>query len=232
TVYPAYYNIAGRAINFSSLIRWDAEKRRTYADVSMPVEKRADRVVHFFVDGRNENWNLSQTPSGLIASVSDLNLRRLEAGIEFRFVQNGNWSWTAGSAVIGRRFQNVTAGLIASAKTFFTNGTSLDSWVGARRSLLRVPERRFKLEGKSEVHFGRGFKEALGPFGKVGGALEGEWLRHSRGEDDALHFRIRSASVFGTVPLDQLYELGLDRDSEIWLRGHKATIGGKKGPAP
>ena len=32
--------------------------------------------------------------------------------------------------------------------------------------------------------------------------------------------------------MDQLYELGLDRDSPLWLRGHGATIDGRKGRAP
>ncbi len=34
------------------------------------------------------------------------------------------------------------------------------------------------------------------------------------------------------MPLDQLFELGLDRDSELWLRGHSATTDGRKGRAP
>ena len=38
--------------------------------------------------------------------------------------------------------------------------------------------------------------------------------------------------MFGDVPLDQLFELGLDRDSSLWLRGHGATTDGKKGRAP
>jgi len=64
TIYPEWYNIADRAINFSSLVRWDAQKRRVFASLSSPIERRADRVVSVFVDARDENWNLSQTFSG------------------------------------------------------------------------------------------------------------------------------------------------------------------------
>ncbi|MBS1865507.1 MAG: hypothetical protein JSS69_06265, partial [Acidobacteria bacterium] len=48
TVYPEWYNLGERAINFSSLVRWDAQKRRVFAEISSPVEGRADRVVSFF----------------------------------------------------------------------------------------------------------------------------------------------------------------------------------------
>jgi len=232
TAYPEWYNLGGRAINFSSLVRWDSEKRRVFASLSSPVEGRADRVVSFFVDARNENWNLADTFSGSLSPITDLNLRRLEAGTELRFVVNGSWSWRAGAGVIGRRFQNVNANLSANAAPFFTNSTSMEAWLGSERLLWRVPERRLTVTGSLESRFGRGFKESLGPFGSIGGSIRADWLPHAKGEDDAIHADIRSANLFGTVPLDQLFELGLDRDSTLWLRGHGATTGGRKGRAP
>ncbi|HJZ65885.1 MAG TPA: hypothetical protein VKD70_16275 [Candidatus Acidoferrum sp.] len=231
TVYPEWFNIGARALNFSSLVRWDSQKRRVFASVETPVEGRTDRVASLFVDARNENWNLSQSFSGL-APIADLNLRRIEGGGALRFVVNGNWSWSAGAGVIGRRFQNIVTGLTPTSAPFFTSGTSMEAWLETKRTLSRVPERRFKLEGGAETRFGRGFKDSLGPFGSLGGSLRGTWLPHARGENDAVQFQIRGANMFGVVPLDQLYELGLDRDSPLWMRGHAATIDGKKGRAP
>src|SRR5262249_24148808 len=121
TVYPEWLNFGGGAVNFSSLVRWDSEKRRVFASVETPIESRADRVASFFVDARNENWNLSQTFFGSSSPITDLNVRRIEGGGVLRFVVNGNWSWTAGAGVIGRRFQNVSASLAANAVPFFTN---------------------------------------------------------------------------------------------------------------
>jgi len=232
TVYPEWFNIGGRAVNFSSLVRWDSEKRRVFASVETPVEGRADRVAGIFLDARNENWNLSQIFFGSSSPIADLNLRRIEGGGELRFVMNGNWSWSAGAGVIGRRFQNVGTGLTPAAAPFFANSTSMEARLEAKRKLWRVPERRFDVEGEAESRFGRGFKDALGPFGSLGGSLRGTWLPHARGENDAVRFQIRGANMFGDVPLDQLYEVGLDRDSPLWLRGHGATIDGKKGRAP
>jgi len=232
TVYPEWYDIGGRAINFSSMARWDSQKRRASASLTFPIGHQSDRVVAISVDGRDENWNLSQTFTGTASPITDLNLRRIEAAVELRSVVNGNWSWTAGAGVIARSFVNGDANASLAGAPFFTNSTSLEASVSVKRAMIRVPERRFTVTGSVESHFGRGFKESLGPFGSAGGSLHAEWLPHAKGEDDAIHVSVRGADLFGNVALDQLFELGLDRDSPLWLRGHGATTDGRKGRAP
>ena len=232
TVYPEWYNIGHRAINFASMVRWDSQKRRAYASLTVPIGHEADRVVEIFVDGRDENWNLSQTFSGSTAPITDLNLRRIEAGIELHSVVNGNWSWTAGAGVVGRSFRNGDMTASVGGSPFFTSSTSLEASAGVKRAIWMVPERRFTLTGSLESRFGRGFKGNLGPFGSAGGSIRADWLPHAKGEADAFHLNVRGSNLFGSVPLDQLFELGLDRDSELWLRGHGATTDGRKGRAP
>ncbi len=39
TVYPEYYNLRHSAMNFTSLIRWDAQKRRAAVSLSFPLEQ-------------------------------------------------------------------------------------------------------------------------------------------------------------------------------------------------
>ena len=232
TVYPEWYNIGHRAVNFRSMVRWDSQKRRAYASLTVPTGREADRVVEIFVDGRDENWNLSQTFSGSAAPITDLNLRRIEAGIKLHAVVNGNWSWTAGAGVTGRSFKNGDTTASVSGSPFFTSSTSLEASADVKRAIWRVPERRFTLTGSLESRFGRGFKDNLGPFGSTGGSLRADWFPHAKGEADAFHSSVRASNLFGSVPLDQLFELGLDRDSELWLRGHGATTDGRKGRAP
>jgi len=82
---------------------------------------------------------------------------------------NGNWSWNAGAGVIGRKFLNEGTSLTSAACAIFTSSTSMEAWLGVDRTLLRVPERRFKLQGSAESRFGRGFKDELGPFGTLAG---------------------------------------------------------------
>jgi hypothetical protein len=58
TVYPEYFNFHGAAINFTSMLRWDTEKRRATAAVSGPLRGNPKHRYSFNVDLRNENWNI------------------------------------------------------------------------------------------------------------------------------------------------------------------------------
>jgi len=130
--------------------------------------------------------------SGLLSPVTDLNLRRLEGGAELRFVANGNWNWTAGAGVIGRKISK-RKHWVAGECCFFLHKQYFDgSLAGNRPHTLRVPERRFNLQGSFESRFGRGFKDQLGPFGSLGGTVRGKWMPHARGDDDLVQFRIRT----------------------------------------
>lgn len=232
TIFPSYTNIAGQAANFDSLVRWDPEKRRVGVDFSTPFFHDPSKRLTVFFDARNENWNLSQTFSGSAAPLSDLNMRRLAGGAEFHSVPNGWWDWTIGLEGVSRSFRNTGSQLTPSAEPFFTDSGSLDTWVGVHRSLLRFPERRFTLDGSTEARIGRGFAADLGLFARIGGSLAARWLPQARGGDYALSFDLKSAATFGDVPLDELFQLGVERDNNLWLRGHPGTIDGRKGGAP
>jgi hypothetical protein len=231
TVYPSWYGIHNEAINFDSLVRWDDQKRRIAASLEFPLFRDPSRRFQLFFDTRNENWNLSSSffPA---APITDLNLRRFAGGVEFHQVESGWWDWTAGVEAVSREFRNLPSALPSSATPFFAAGTSLDANLRLHRWLLRVPERRFTLDGSGEVRGGRTYSTSLGAFGSLKGDLTAHWLPKARGDDFEFTTRLRAADTFGDVPLDMLYELGVERDNDLWLRGHDATTGGRKGAAP
>ncbi len=232
TVYPSWYNISGDAVNFNGLARWDDQKRRAYAEISFPPPERPGQRIRFFLDARNENWNLAKTFSGSSAPLTNLNLRRLAAGAEFRTVMGARSSWLAGAQIITRRFRNTPTPANPAAAQFFTNGTSLDVWTRAERSILRIPEHRLTVEAAASAEFGRGFTHPLGRFGGLGGDVQARWLPRASGDDDELIVRLRAADMLGRVPLDQLFQLGVERDNDLWLRGHSGLEAGRKGNAP
>jgi hypothetical protein len=232
TVFPSWYGIGGQAINFDSLARWDSEKRKFAANVEFPLFRQPSKRVRVFFDARNENWNLSNSFFGGTAPNTVLNLRRFSGGAEVHLVEGGWWAWTAGVQAVSREFRNVPAGLPSGAALFFANSRSVDAWTGVRRWLLRIPERRFTLEGTAEVRGGRTYAAGLGAFGSLNGGLTAHWLPQARGEDFELVSRLRSGDTFGDVPLDFLYELGVERDNDLWMRGHDGTVDGQKGNAP
>jgi tetratricopeptide (TPR) repeat protein len=232
TVYPEYYNLGHAAVNFTSLARWDSEKRRFAGTLSTPLYHDPSLRLQFYFDVRNENWNLSQTFFGSGAPVADLNMRRAAGGAEFRSVENGLWSWNAGFEVAHRSFQNFAGQTSTADKPFFTDSTSLASWLGVQRSVLRVPERRFTLDSDAELRAGRNFATGLGPFATLRGSLRARWLPRATGDDYEMQAQVRAGTTVGEVPLDELFQLGIERDNDLWLRGHAGTLNGRKGAAP
>ena len=232
TVFPAWYGIRGEAVNFDSLARWDDQKRRIAANLEFPLFHQPARKLRLFFDARNENWNLSGSFLAPGPAITDLNVKRYAGGAEFRQVESGWWDWSAGVEVISRQFANAPAVLPTAATPFFANSRSLDAWLGAHRWLIRIPERRLTLEGSGEVRGGRGYATSLGAYGSLQGNLTARWLPKATGDDFEFITRLRGADTFGDVPLDMLYELGVERDNDLWMRGHDATTGGRKGAAP
>jgi len=232
TVYPEFYNLGHEAVNVTSLARWDSEKRRVSLAVSLPVYGDPSLRLRVYADGRNENWNLTRTFFGAGTTLSDVNLRRVAAGAEFRSVVNGKWNWSGGAEIARCNFRNLSDPLSSSERPFFTATTSLAGWLGAGRSLLRVPEHRFTLDTTAELRAGREFANGLGPFGSLRGSLLAHWLPQAQGDDYEMQTRIRAGGTAGKVTIDELFQLGIERDNDLWLRGHAGTTDGRKGAAP
>ena len=232
TVYPSYYGMAGEAINFASLLRWDSEKRRASATLEFPLFCEPSRRLRLFFDARDENWNLTETFFAPATPVRFVNLQRFQGGAELHLVESGWWDWTAGVEAVSREFRGLTAPPPASAAPFFTGGTGLDAWMNLHRRLLRRPERRFTIEGSGEVRGGRNYRTGLGGFGDVKGDVTARWLPEARGDDYEFLTRLAGGHTFGDVPLDMLYQLGVERDNDLSMRGHAGTTDGQKGRAP
>lgn len=165
TVYPQVYNLGHDAVNVTSSLRWDSEKRRASADISAPLMHDSKLRLRIYFDGRNENWNLTHTFLVGGPSLSDLNLRREAGGAELRWVVNGRWSWSTGIEIANRSFRNLTTQAAVAGRSFFSDGSSLAHWARVDRSLLRLPEQRFTIGGSAEGRIGREFANGLGSFG-------------------------------------------------------------------
>jgi tetratricopeptide (TPR) repeat protein len=232
TVYPEFYNLGRDAMNLTSLARWDSEKRRISLSLSMPIYGDPGLRLRFYADARNENWNLSQTFLGVGAPLTDLNMRRAAAGVEVHAVMNGRTSWSAGAEIANRNFRNLSGLTLPAEHTFFTNANSVAGWLGIQQTLLFAPDRRFTLDSSAEARAGREFADSLGPFATLRGSLRADWLPRARGDDYETQARIRAGAIAGKATLDELFELGIERDNDLWLRGHAGTLDGRKGAAP
>jgi tetratricopeptide (TPR) repeat protein len=232
TVYPEYYDLGHRAVNVTSLLRWDSQKRRAYVSLSTPLLDDPRLRLQVYFDGRNENWNLANTFFGAGAPLGDLKVRRVAGGAELREVVNGRWSWSTGLEIASREFRNLAGHPSGPETPFFSDGDSLAYGARAERSLIRFPDRRFTLDSSAEARIGREFVNNVGSFGTVRGGLKADWLPQAKGDDYEMQTQIRGGETFGQVPFDELFQLGVERDNDLWLRGTPGTSGGRKGAAP
>jgi tetratricopeptide (TPR) repeat protein len=228
---PEYYNLHGSAINLRSYFRWDQNKRRVWASIGMPVEGNPSWRFRLFADARNENWNLSNTFRGVTAPLAGLNMESIEFGPELRRVESGRWTWQARLFYGYRRFRDVQ-NVVPSAEYFFTDGSSLEYHMSTAYQLLRFPEKRLTLTTSAQGSLGKNFAAGFGVFGGMEGSAKMTWFPEPSGEDYQTTVQLRAGRVFGEVTLDQLYELGIEHDNNLWVRGIPGTKHGLKGNGP
>lgn len=231
TVYPEFYNLNGAGLNSRSLLRWDDQKRRITTELAAPLFDNPALRYRVYFDARDENWNVTQSLFPSAPANARFNLERAAAGAELRFIESGRWQWTMGAEYTDRLYRT-RIGIPAQAAPFFTGGSSIALLSTVQRSLIRFPERRFTLESGITGEVGTFFDRPLGRYGRLQASLEGEWYPQSQGEDYRLLGRIRAGGTFGQVPLDDLFVLGFDRDTSLWMRGYPALYHGQKGNAP
>lgn len=231
TIYPQYYNFGRAARNFDSLFRWDDNKRRLYASYTEPLGGDPRWRLEMHADARNENWNISQTFLGATPPLLDLNLEKIEAGTQLRSVESGRWSWDAGLFYAYRRFRNAT-GITTAAAPFFTDGGSLEYRADVKYEFLDLPEKRITVDSAAYGSFGKNFARGLGAIGSSEGLVKLSWYPEASGDDYETSLQMRAGGIFGHVTLDQLYQLGIERENDLWLHGIAGTRGGRKGTAP
>jgi hypothetical protein len=152
-------------------------------------------------------------------------------GAELQSIPSGLWNWSAGIVYSNRRLRNLQE-LSTQAAAFFTNGGSLSYRVRVERFLIRLPERRLTLDSSVTADVGAFFQSPLGRYGRLRGELNSRLLPNSRGDDFETHATLRAGRTFGGVPFDELFVLGFDRDTDLWMRGHSGLANSEKGGAP
>ena len=231
TIYPEWYNLRHSATNFLSLARWDAEKRRAFAELSGPLARNPKWRYRFSADARDENWDLSTTLYGSGSPPSGLKVRNVEAGAGIESVESGRWSWRTGLDLSDREFGNLGP-TTSQSRPFFTDGFALKYGAGLDAHVLRIPTKRLTLDSGASGQLGKMVVRSFDPFAKVESTVTAHWLPESRGDDYETTARFRAGKTFGQTPLDELFILGLERDNDLWLRAHIGTRAGRKGSAP
>lgn len=84
----------------------------------------------------------------------------------------------------------------------------------------------------ASTQVGRIWSRPSQAFAKFQGSFETHWFPQASGDDYEMQGRIRAGKTFGEITFDELFVLGVERDNDLWLRGHSGTRDGRKGSAP
>jgi hypothetical protein len=231
TLYPEYFNVGGSAINVNSLVRWDTQKRRLTAALSGPLHANPRWRYQLGFDLRNENWDIRESFTGPSPSLGSLNLRRESAGAEIESFNSGRWGWSAGAEFSHRDYRSVVAGS-ALGSGLLLEGAQLKQLARVHYLVFRAPEHRFEINTEAASQIARIWSQPAQAFAKLQGSAESRWLPQMQGDDYETQVRISGGGTTGQPPFDELYILGMERDNDLWLRGHVGTRDGRKGSAP
>ena len=215
TVEPELRDIGGSGSNWTSLVRWDAQKRRAATELAGPLMHNAKWRYRWYADARSETWNTG--------GLEDFRLRKMATGAEFEAIPNGTVTWRSGFEVSSRDLANLTE---------FRGGTAVTYRAGLTYQVLDTPEKRFTLGSNATWELGRMVSGARDLYSRAQITLTARWMPLARGEDYAVKTRISAGTAQGSTPVDELFLLGIERDNDLWLRGHAGTIEGKKGSEP
>jgi hypothetical protein len=213
-----WINIEQSAARLTSLWRWDSNKRRIGVSYRAPLRSGAYAV---WTDLRNEKWDLNRVE--ISSGVTSVRSAALGGAIEFDL---GGGTWTPSAHLSRHTFLN------GGSQMWFANSTI---WEIRNRFTLprwRYPERRVHLDTSLTLRTGRVFSRASSRL--IGAELDvaAHWLPQARGDIYAIRGRLRGAALSGRLPIDQLYTTAMERDNDLWLRGHAGTRNGRKGNAP
>jgi len=231
TIYPEYFNIGGSAINITSLVRWDAQKRRVDAELSAPFHANPRWRYRFSVDLRNENWDIRESFTGPSPSLGSLNLRReaFFAGIDS--FNSGRWGWSAAAEFSHRDYRSVFPGTTLTP-ALLLEGAQLKQVSRIHYRAFDAPEHRLTVSAGATSEIGRIWSQPAHAFAKLQGNARSRWYPQMQGDDYETSIDVRGGGTAGQPPFDELFQLGMERDNDLWLRGHVGTRDGRKGSAP
>lgn len=229
TIYPSYFNLGGSATNIESLLRWDAQKRRAWVQVSAPLRYLPRWRWQLSFDGRDENWAIRPSSTG--PAQASLKLRRETFTGSLVSFQSGRMEWSTGGELSHRDYRNIRYGQ-ALTPELVAPGLELKHFASFKGGILDVPERHFTLTTEVRSEFARLWSSPPRLFEKAQGSAEARWIPQGEGGSYETVQRVRGGGTLGRAPFDELFMLGMERDKDLWYRGQTGTRDGRKGNSP
>jgi hypothetical protein len=148
-----WWNIQRSAAGIENFVRFDPDKRRLRSAFTTPLGGDVRRQLRLYGDARRERWNFGNRNVDFDKSV---------AGAEFGALVRERVRWYSGFEAGSQRF---------SSGSVLRNGPFIKYRTGMQTDLLRIPERRFRLDGFGRLELGRMFANVGGGWRRVEAAV-------------------------------------------------------------
>ena len=231
TIYPSYYDLGRSATNIRSLLRWDKQKRRAWVAFESPLRDLPQHRWGLSFDERDENWAVRRSFTGNAPVLGALNLEKQVLGASFDSFTTGRFQWSMGAQFSHRQYRSVDVGS-ALTPSLLIPGSGLAFLASVQGKPLDIPVHRFTLTTTAASETTRLWASPGHLFEKLQGSALAHWFPQAQSDNWEVQQQVRAGGSLGTTPFDELFMLGVERDNDLWLRGHLGTRGGKKGSAP
>jgi len=232
TIYPSYFNIHRSAINVTSLLRWDSQKRRAWVNVSGPLHDLPQRRWQISFDARNENWAIRRSFTGYAPVLGSLNLQKQAAAFLVTDIVSGRWQWATGAELSHRTYRDVQRGSALNTNIVLP-GTELKYLLSISGKPIDLPQHRLAVTTSAHSQIARLWSQSSSQvFEKLQGSARLRWLPSQNSDRWEITQQVRGGGLLGASPFDELFMLGVERDNNLWLRGDIGVRGGRKGSAP
>jgi hypothetical protein len=210
--------------NIDLMFRWDPNKKLASAYASGLLSGNPHLLYTAGGDARQEIWQIRGAGDASLSLVP-FRMEKVQGLFQIEHGITGRLRWINGISAAGLRFSGVSTN-----SSTFANGIELKTASRISYEVVRLPEQRISVTADGMGEFGRLLSNPK-PFHRVQSGIEANWLPGT-GDSAEIRGSFRAGMSGGDVPFDQLFMLGMERDSDLWLRGHVATYDGRKGNGP
>jgi hypothetical protein len=218
-------------MNVQSLLRWDKEKRRVWASLSAPLRDLPQNRWNLSADARDENWAIRSSFAGTAPVAGSLNMQTQTATGSLTSFPTGRLHWSLGARFSHRTYRDVVDGTALNAQLVLP-GSALGFLASAEARAIDLPDRRFTLTTSASSETTRLWSTPPHLVERLQGSALAHWFPQAQSNTWEATQQVRAGGLMGASPFDQLFMLGVERDNDLWLRGHIGTRDGKKGSSP